>query len=122
MSTEDSNEVVLSIPTTAAPHFKQLWKDLRLAEGLNPDADLPEPVEVENFDGATMVEWIVELAPALAPIFTGAIGYLVASRGEIEYEYDGEKIRMKNVKPSKMKEVLQLLDERNAKRLSDTED
>lgn len=56
LSTENSNEVVLSIPTAAAPHFKQLWIDLRLAEGLDPDVDLPDPVDVENFDGATMVQ------------------------------------------------------------------
>lgn len=112
---------ILSIPTTAAPQFRQLWKDLRLAEGLDPQVDLSDPIDVENFDGATMVQWVVDVVPAVAPIFTAAIGYLVASRGEIEVEHDGEKVRIKNLKPSKIKEVLEIFDARKTKPPGDPE-
>jgi hypothetical protein len=112
-------KITLSIPTTAAQAFAHLWRDLRLAEGLDLDIDLQDPIEVENFDGATMVQWVVDVAPAVAPVFTAAIGYLVASRGEIEVERDGEKVRIKNLKPSRIREVLEIFDARNSKPPSD---
>jgi hypothetical protein len=86
---------------------------------LDYDIDLQDPIEVENFDGATMVQWVVAITPAVTPIFTAAIGYLVASRGEIEVERDGEKVRIKNLKPSRIKEVLEIFDARNRKTPSD---
>lgn len=112
-------KITLSIPTTAAQAFADHWRDLRLAEGLDPDTDLQDLIEVENFDGATMVQWVVDVVPAVAPIFTAAIGYLVASRGEIEVERGGEKVRIKNLKPSRIREVLEIFDARNLKPPSD---
>lgn len=108
-------KITLSIPTTASRAFAHLWRDLRLVEGLDPNIDLQEPIEVENFDGATMVQWVVDVGPVVAPIFTAAIGYLVASRGEIEVERAGEKVRIKNLKPSRIREILEILDARNLK-------
>jgi hypothetical protein len=68
-----------------------------------------------------MVKWIVEILPVVSPIFTAAIGYVVAARGEIEVEHKGEKIRIKNLKPSGIKEVLEIIDARNAQSANDPE-
>lgn len=105
--------MILSVPKGEAREFARIWKELRLADGLEPRHDLDDQVEVENFDGAVVVQWIVEMSGAIAPILTGMLGFLIAARGEIEYEKDGEKIRIKNLKPSQIKEVLKIIDSRN---------
>lgn len=105
--------IAISIPTDHADQFRQLWKELRLAEALDPDNDLGDPIEIGNFDGATLVQWAVELKPLLVPLVTASLTYLITSRGEFEYEKDGEKIRFKNLKPSQVREVLALLDARD---------
>jgi hydroxymethylpyrimidine pyrophosphatase-like HAD family hydrolase len=40
------------------------------------------------------------------------MGYVIAARGELEYEKNGEKIRFKNLKPSKIKEIIDIIDAR----------
>lgn len=110
--TEAPASLSICIPTADAHGFRQHWKDLRLADALPPDADLQDPVEVENFDGATLVQWVVQVTPVVIPLLTAALGYVVAARGELEYERDGEKIRIKNLKPSRIKEILEIIDAR----------
>ncbi|WP_404292173.1 hypothetical protein ACD578_08085 [Microvirga sp. RSM25] len=107
-----TESLLISIPTKDARAFEQHWKDLRLAEALEPSQDLKDPVEIENFDGATLMQWIVELTPVVAPLVSGAMGYVIAARGELEYEKNGEKIRFKNLKPSKIKEIIDIIDAR----------
>jgi hypothetical protein len=102
----------ISIPTKDANGFSQHWKDLRLADALPPEVDLGDSVEMENFDGATLVQWVVQVTPLIVPLLTAALGYIIAARGELEYERDGEKIRIKNLKPSKVKEFLDMIDAR----------
>lgn len=91
--------------------FTDLWKDIRLQEGLEQTFDLSDPVESDNFDGVGFVEWVVPITKAIAPLITGLFGYLVAKRGEIEIDRDGTKIRMKNMKASQLKEIIAALDE-----------
>lgn len=105
--------ISISIPTDYANEFRQLWKELRLADALDLQDDLGDPIEVGNFDGANLVQWVLELKPILVPLVTASLTYLITSRGEFEYEKDGEKIRFKNLKPSQVKEVLALLDARD---------
>ncbi|MER9298641.1 hypothetical protein NKI38_19415 [Mesorhizobium sp. M0621] len=105
--------ISISIPTDHAGEFQQLWKELRLADALDLQNDLGDPIEVGNFDGANLVQWVLELEPILVPLVTASLTYLITSRGEFEYEKDGEKVRFKNLKPSQVKEVLALLDARD---------
>ncbi|MER8833175.1 MULTISPECIES: hypothetical protein [unclassified Mesorhizobium] len=105
--------ISISIPTDHAGEFRQLWKELRLADALDLQNDLGDPIEVGNFDGANLVQWVVELKPILVPLVTASLTYLITSRGEFEYEKDGEKVRFKNLKPSQVKEILALLDARD---------
>ncbi len=102
----------IGIPTKDADGFRQHWKELRLADALPPTADLQDAVEVENFDGATLVQWVVQVTPVIVPLLTAALGYVVAARGELEYEHGGEKLRIKNLKPSRIKEILAIIDAR----------
>ncbi|QEX18001.1 hypothetical protein FRZ44_33050 [Hypericibacter terrae] len=111
--TDSLGALSISIPTKDAHGFQQHWKDLRLADALPPDADLQDAVEVENFDGATLVQWVVQVTPLIVPLVTAALGYIVAARGELEYDRGGEKIRIKNLRPSKIKEILEIIDARN---------
>lgn len=106
------NVVLISIPRTEAREFERIWKELRLADGLSPEHDLKDAVEIENFDGAVLVQWLVDVTAAVAPIITGMFGFLIAARGEFEYEKGGEKIRIKNLKPSQIKEILEIIDSR----------
>ena len=109
--TGDAIPVVwIAVPSDHARAFKALWQDLRLAEAIDPVHDLPEPVTIENFDGATLVQWVVDLKDVILPIVSAALTYIVTSRGEFEYEKGEEKIRFKNLKPSQLKDVLALLD------------
>jgi len=110
--THKMDVLAISLPTKDAPGFRQHWKDLRLADALPPSADLQDPVEVENFDGTTFVQWVVQVTPAVVPLLTAGLGYIVAARGELEYQRGDEKIKVKNLSPSKLKEMLQL-DSRN---------
>lgn len=100
----------ISIPSDSADSFSQNWKHLRLAEALDPDFDLSDPAEIENFDGATLVQWAQQIVPVSIPLIGAALTYIIASRGEFEYEKDGEKIRFKNLKPSTVREILDILD------------
>lgn len=105
--------ISISIPTDHSREFRQLWKELRLADALDPSNDLGDPIEIGNFDGATLVKWVVDLSPVLVPLVTASLTYLITSRGEFEYERDGEKIRFKNLKPSQLKEILALFNARD---------
>ncbi|MCH8488963.1 MAG: hypothetical protein LAT81_03395 [Oceanicaulis sp.] len=80
-----SNVILISVPKAQAHEFEHVWKDLRLADGLTPEHDLKEPIEIENFDGAVLVQWLVDVTTAVVPIITGMLGYLIAARGEFEY-------------------------------------
>jgi hypothetical protein len=51
--------LLISIPTKDARAFEQHWKDLRFAEALEPSQDLKDPVEIENFDGATLMNGLL---------------------------------------------------------------
>jgi hypothetical protein len=104
--------ISLSVPADHRDQFRQHWKELRLAEALDPEYDLGDPTEIENFDGGTLVQWVLQLQPAVTPIIVAGLTYLITSRGEFEYEKDGEKVRFKSLKPSQVKEVLALLDAR----------
>lgn len=104
--------VFLSVPADHQHEFRQLWKELRLAEALDPEHDLGDATDIENFDGGTLVQWVIQLQPVVTPIIAAGLTYLITSRGEFEYEKDGEKVRFKNLKPSQIKEILALLDAR----------
>ncbi len=103
-------EVRVRVPSDQAHAFALHWKDLRIAEGLSAQYDLGKPVQAENFDGTALVEWVVPVVAASAPVITAVLGYLIASRGELEIERDGKKIKLKNIKPSKLKELLEIID------------
>lgn len=104
------NFVLIRLPHENGSEFRQLWKDIRLQEGLNSDADLPDAIESDNFDGSSFVEWAVPLLDSITPIVTCLVGYLVAKRGEIEIERNGSKVKMKNMKASQLEKVIQALD------------
>lgn len=107
---ENTNTVVLRVPLEEQSSFVFMWRELRMAEGLQPDFDLPQPVETANFDGGAMAEWVMHITQAATPIITGIFGFLVARRGEIEIERHGQKIKMKGMKPSQLNEVIKILD------------
>ena len=109
-----SETIVISLPSEHATEFKQFWKELRIADALPPEFDLDAAIEMENFDGSTVVKWIMSLSPKLIPLVTVAVGYLIAARGEIEIERNGERIKVKNLKPSNVREFLAMLDDRSA--------
>ncbi len=108
--------VFVRMPESEAGQFPTHWRTLRVAEGLDPSADLDEPVVTENFDGASLVEWAVPVVKSVVPLLTAVFGYLVAARGEIEIERDGERIKIKNMKPSAVRELLAAIDEDAARR------
>ncbi|MBI1246909.1 hypothetical protein GC197_03585 [bacterium] len=107
----DQNSIVLRVPADLAPSFKSHWKDLRSAEGLAPDYDLNEGIEVEPFDAAALIEWIVPLGPIIVPVIAAALGYVVATRGEIIVKKkDGTEVRIKNMTPSQAREMLETIE------------
>ena len=108
----DEATVAIRVPTSVAHDFHLFWKDLRLAEGLGSERDLrvDDGVEVEPFDAVAMVEWIVPIAEATAPLITGVLGYLIARRGEIDITLPGRRIKAKNITPSQAREFVQMID------------
>lgn len=108
--TQSRDQIVLRLPDDTAREFSRHWAALRLADGLGPDHDLGPAVETENFDGAALVEWVVPLVTATVPLVTAALGYLIAARGEIEVEKGDTRLRVKNMTPSRVREVLALLE------------
>lgn len=105
-------KIWISVPTDQSDEFERNWRELRLAEALDPEFDLTDPATIENFDSATIVQWAVDLKEVGLGLVSAALTYLIAARGEFEYEKDGEKFRFKNLKPSKVREILDLIDER----------
>ncbi|MEP3232264.1 MAG: hypothetical protein ABJO30_05505 [Hyphomicrobiales bacterium] len=103
--------IVLKVPSDLTSNFRDHWKDMRIAEALDPEVDLGEPVLLDNFDGAAVAAWTVSMSPYIAPIVTAVFGYLVAKRGELEIQKDDTTIRMKNLKPSQLKQLLAAIDE-----------
>jgi len=87
------------------------WKDLRVSEALEQSVDLPKPILSDNFDGASWASWTLELSKAIAPIVTLIFGFVVAKRGELEITKGDKTIRMKNLKPSQLKEFLEIIND-----------
>ena len=52
------------------------------------------------------------LLTAVTPLVSAAAAYLIAIRGEIEVQKGDERIKFKNITPSKLREILRILDER----------
>lgn len=104
-------EIVLRVPSDLVADFQTFWKELRVAEALEPEADLTAPTISDNFDGAAVGAWVLEIKPYLAPVLSAVFTYLVAKRGELEIQKGDTTIRMKNLKPSQLKEFLAALDE-----------
>jgi len=105
------SEIVIRIPADVAGDFQTFWKDLRVAEALDQSNDLGEPVLSDNFDGGAVAAWVVLITPYIAPVITAIFGYLIAKRGELEIQKGDTTIRMKNLKPSQVKEFLAAIDE-----------
>jgi hypothetical protein len=105
------SELVIKLPADVAAEFLTFWKDLRVAEGLDQEIDLGEPVLSDNFDGAAVAAWVISISPVVAPVLTAIFGYLIAKRGELEVQKGDTTIRMKNLKPSQVKEYLATIDE-----------
>lgn len=104
------NHCLIRLPQHTDVEFTSLWKDLRIIEGLDSSHDLSQPIQSENFDGTSLVEWIVPISTSIAPIITGLFGYIVAARGEIEIERNGTRIKMKNMKASQLSEIIRHID------------
>ena len=104
-------EIVLRVPSDLAGDFQIFWKELRVAEALDPEVDLVKPITSDNFDGAAAAAWVLEITPYLAPVLSAVFIYLVAKRGELEIQKGATTIRMKNLKPSQLKEFLAAIDE-----------
>lgn len=104
-------EIVLRVPTDLVGEFQTFWKELRVAEALDPKVDLTEPTTSDNFDGAAVAAWVLEITPYVAPVLSAVFIYLVAKRGELEIQKGDTTIRMKNLKPSQLKEFLAAIDE-----------
>lgn len=107
----DPNTVLIRVLLEDANNFRQLWKDMRVADALDQSLDLDTPVETENFDGAAMAEWVVPILKVATPIITGVLGFLIARRGELEITRNGQMIKMKGIKPSQLKEIIALIDQ-----------
>ncbi|WP_299632074.1 hypothetical protein [uncultured Roseobacter sp.] len=105
------SEFIVRVPADVAGDFQVFWKDLRVAEALDQDIDLGEPILSDNFDGAAVAAWVVSISPYIAPVITAVFGYLVAKRGELEIQKGDTTIRMKNLKPSQLKEFLAAIDD-----------
>lgn len=108
-----SKRIIISIavPETDESKISSIWRELRVAEGLPSDNDLGAPLKLQNFDAASMAQWSLNALPVVAPILTAIFGYLIAARGELTVERNGEKITMKNLRPSQLKQLLKILDE-----------
>lgn len=104
-------DLIVRVPADASGSFMTYWKDLRVAEALDHNADLGEPVLSDNFDGAAIAAWVVPLATAAGPILGAVFGFVVAQRGELEIQKGDTTIRMKNRKPSQLKEFLSAIDD-----------
>lgn len=105
------SDIVIRVPADVVGDFLMHWKDMRIAEALDSDNDLGEPVLSDNFDGGAVAAWVVSVSPYTAPIITAIFAYLVAKRGELEIQKGETTIRMKNLKPSQLKEFLAVIDE-----------
>jgi hypothetical protein len=99
------------VPLESATAFRQFWKEIRTAEGLDASLDLLDPEEMDRFDAAALAEWIIPLTQYGSAILSAVLGYLVARRGEIEI---GDK-KFRNVSIADVKEILKILEpDRNA--------
>ena len=87
------------------------WKDLRIAEGLDLEDDLDEPMASDNFDGAALSAWIMTMTPLITPLLGVIFGFLISKRGEIEIHSEGKVIKMKNIKPSQLNDFLKVIND-----------
>ncbi|WP_170359695.1 hypothetical protein [Ruegeria arenilitoris] len=103
--------LIIRVPADVAAETRSFWKDLRVAEALEPESDLGEPIHSDNFDGTALAAWVVPLASSIAPILAAVFGFLVAKRGELEIQKGDTTFRMKNIKPSQFREFLAAIDD-----------
>jgi hypothetical protein len=68
-------EVLIKLPKEFAGDARIFWKELRVADALPPDSDLPDPDTVDRFDGSALAEWIVPISEAMKPLI-GAVSWL----------------------------------------------
>lgn len=104
-----SKTILLRLPVEFKSDFALHWKQLRIADGLTPDMDLPDPVTIDRFDGAALVEWAMTLTNAIAPIVTAVLGYLASQRGEVECRVGDRTMKFRNVKPSQIEGIIKEL-------------
>ena len=100
-----AEEFIMRIAKAYAGELTSLWDEIRGVEGIDPEYMLANPQEVERFDAATAVEWIVQLTESAGPILTGVLGYLVAKKGEVEI--DGMKF--KNMSVRDIEKIIQII-------------
>jgi Mg2+/Co2+ transporter CorC len=103
-----ADQVVIRISKTFASEFASMWDEIRSVEGFDAEEMLEKPQEMERFDAATVVEWVVQLTDAVGPILTGVLGYLVAKKGEVEI--DGMKF--KNISVNDIKKIIEILEKK----------
>lgn len=100
---------IIQIPSESAASFQSFWKDIRIAEGLDGGVDLGDPIAADNFDGGAVAAWIISATPMINHIISSAFSFLVATRGEIEITSGDRSIKFKNIKPSQLKEFLDVV-------------
>lgn len=103
--------IIIRLPTDSAASFMIFWKDLRIAEGLDLEDDLDEPMASDNFDGAALSAWIMTMTPLITPLLGVIFGFLISKRGEIEIHSEGKVIKMKNIKPSQLNDFLKVIND-----------
>ncbi len=106
----DAVTIKLIVPETESGKISAVWRELRIAEGLSAEFDLKQPQIRMNFDTASMAQWTLQALPIVTPMLVAIFGYLIAARGELTVERGGEKITMKNLKPSQVRDLMKELD------------
>jgi len=110
MATTDPIAIIRVSDEWTGELFNQ-WRLLRASEGLEPDADLAKPETMSRFDGATLVEWALDLTKDISPILTGILGFLVARNGEVEFRKGDRIYKFRNLRANQIRQVMNVIDE-----------
>ena len=108
-------EILIKLPKEFAGDARAFWKELRVADALPPESDLPDPDTVDRFDGAALAEWVVPISETLKPLIAAFLGYLVARKGEVEIRNGKEVHKFRNMTPRQIGKVMEIV---NAKKRS----
>ncbi|RQP26496.1 hypothetical protein [Piscinibacter terrae] len=98
-------ELSIHLPEEHAQALEAAWAEA--AELLVPEesAALPPRDTIERFDGATVAEWVLKLAPRVVTVFTAMFGFLAKRKATVQIG----KVKFENISPDDIVKILKAI-------------